>query len=211
MIKHVHLNHGISYFYRLDTKRIEGLTPNGLSTLQQYLIDVSTNCHEEIFKTGPRSSALKFNLNIPLTSVKGHKVSEIAKIAKTNYNGTPHDKVQACALDNDPNSICVELPIWLKLNDLVGISVDKNILNRIFSNGDTLTGHIDLVSIENGKIWVWDFKPNAAKERYAATQVFFYALMLAKRTKISLEKFRCGYFDEKIAYLFKPSLKFLTL
>jgi hypothetical protein len=60
--------------------------------------------------------------------------------------------------------------------------------------------------IEDGNIWVWDYKPNAAKERYAATQVQFYSMMLSKRTGIPLEKFRCGYFDEDIAFAFRPQV-----
>lgn len=209
MIKHVRLNHGLNYFYRIHTGRLDGLMYSGLLSLKQYLADVSISCHEDIFKTGPRSSSLKFDLDIPLTKIKGHKLSKLAKLALSNYNGTPHDKVQACALDNDPNSLCVELPIWLKLADVIGMPINKNIIDKVFTDGELLTGHVDLVTVEDGLIWIWDFKPNAHKERYAATQVFFYALMLARRTKLSLDKFRCGYFDENVAYLFKPELGFL--
>lgn len=206
MIKHVKLEHGLNYFYRLHPRRIAKLQANGLGNLSSYMTDVFEGCHEDIFKTGPRSSALKFDLGITTQVVKGHRISELAKLALKNYNGTPHDKVQACALDSDPKSIGVEVPIWLKPGDLVGTSVSRDVLDRIFADGEVLTGHIDLLAIEDGKVWVWDFKPRAHKERYAATQVFFYALMLAKRTKLNLEKFRCGYFDEKIAYVFKPEL-----
>lgn len=209
MIESVKLNHGMDYFYRLHRLRLGMLASNGLSTLQQYLSDVQQGCHEEIFKTGPRSSALKFDLHVPLTEVYGHKLSKLAEIAKANYNGTPHDKLQACALDEDPSSICTELPVWLKPADLVGMPVSQEILDIIFSEGGVLTGHIDLITIDEGKIWIWDFKPNARKEKYAATQVYFYALMLSKRTHLSLEKFRCGYFDENVAYLFKPELSFV--
>ena len=45
---------------------------------------------------------------------------------------------------------------------------------------------------------------NAINEKYASTQVLFYALMLSKRTGIPLEYFRCGYFDNLNCYLFKP-------
>ena len=75
---------------------------------------------------------------------------------------------------------------------------------RIFNSDEPLTGHIDVLQIEDDKIWVWDYKPNAQLEKYATTQTFFYALMLSKRTGIPLDNFRCGYFDENVAYLFKP-------
>jgi len=139
----------------------------------------------------------------------GHKLSKLAKHAEENYLGAPHDRVEACALDTDPAALAAEVPIWLKQSDLIGLPISQEILNKIFAGGETLTGHIDLLSLEDNKIWIWDYKPRAHKERYAATQLFFYALMLAKRTKLSLEKFRCGYFDEHRAYLFKPDLNVL--
>jgi len=209
-VNSIKLNHGWGYFYRINTDRLPGLAHNGFSNLQQYLIGVGKNCHEDIFQSGPRSSALRFDLGINTQEIVGHQISKLAKIALANYNGTPHDKVQACALDSDPAAIGVEVPIWLKPTDLVGMPVSKEILDRIFADGEVLTGHIDLLAVEDGNIWIWDFKPRAHKERYATTQVFFYALMLAKRAGLSLEKFRCGYFDEERAYLFKPTLSVIT-
>ena len=58
--------------------------------------------------------------------------------------------------------------------------------------------------VEGKNIWVWDYKPNANKEKYAPTQIFFYAYMLSRRTGIPLENFRCGYFDHKFAFAYKP-------
>ena len=55
-----------------------------------------------------------------------------------------------------------------------------------------------------------NFKPNAIREKYAATQVYFYALMLSKRTNKDLEDFRCGYFDNDYAFVFKPELKMIN-
>ena len=69
-----------------------------------------------------------------------------------------------------------------------------------------MTGHIDILRVDDDKVWIWDYKPNAHKEKFASTQVFFYALMLSKRTSIPLENFRCGYFDSSYAYLFKPEI-----
>ncbi len=59
-------------------------------------------------------------------------------------------------------------------------------------------------------IGVWDYKPRAAAERDAHIQVFLYALMLALRTGLPLTAFLCGYFDEKDAYIFRPSEARLT-
>ena len=58
---------------------------------------------------------------------------------------------------------------------------------------------------KDGKVGVWDYKPNAYKETNAVTQVFLYTLMLSVRTGIALNQFICGYFDEIDTYHFDPS------
>ena len=92
----------------------------------------------------------------------------------------------------------METPIWLLPEELEEYE-------DIFKEEHPLTGHIDILRIENNKIWVWDFKPNAHREKYADTQTFFYALMLSKRSGIPLTEFMCGYFDDKNTYVFNPS------
>ncbi|MEK6835830.1 MAG: PD-(D/E)XK nuclease family protein, partial [Nanoarchaeota archaeon] len=111
-------------------------------------------------------------------------------------------RIQVFLLENDNNTIAMEVPIWVYPNEL------KEFTN-VFKIKSPLTGHIDVLRIEDNKIWIWDYKPGAYYERYAQTQVYFYALMLSKRTNINLENFRCGYFDEKYAYAFKPDLKLI--
>jgi len=110
---------------------------------------------------------------------------------------TAHSNVQMFMLQNDDKTISIELPIWLLEHELQDYYA-------ILASRDALTGHIDALRIEDGKVWVWDYKPRAAKEKYASTQVQFYALMLSQRTGIPMERFRCGYFDEDTAFIFKP-------
>ena len=105
-------------------------------------------------------------------------------------------------LENDNKTIAVEVPIWLECNEL-------NDFCKIFKTKEALTGHIDVLRIEDNKIWIWDYKPNSFEEKYATTQLFFYALMLSKRTGIGLDEFRCGYFDENYAFVFKPDISAL--
>lgn len=50
-----------------------------------------------------------------------------------------------------------------------------------------------------------DFKPEAAKEKYASVQLYLYALGLSFRTKIPLSSFRCAWFDDSIYNEFVPS------
>jgi len=164
------------------------------------------NCPNDYFEGGPRGSALKFNVpNLNTTCLTGQEVSSLADLG-LNHNAerykSNHSKVQMFMLENDKNTIAVEVPIWLESKEL-------DCYNRLFNSDEPLTGHIDVLRIQDGKIWVWDYKPNAHKEKYATTQIYFYSLMLSLRTGIPLEKFRCGYFDKYYTYVFKPELDFL--
>jgi hypothetical protein len=108
-------------------------------------------------------------------------------------------KVQAFMLENDRNTIAMEVAIWLNPSEL-------QCYDSVFGSDEPLTGHIDILRIEDGKVWIWDYKPNAHLEKYATTQTYFYALMLSNRTGIPLEKFRCGYYDKFYAFIFKPEV-----
>lgn len=163
-----------------------------------------TDCPEEPFSTALRSSSLKFDLGIHVEAVEGHEVSRLARegLDWAHYK-TAHSNVQVYMLQNDTFTLGVEVPLWMHSNELEGYSA-------LFDSDEPLSGHIDVLSVEDGKIWIWDYKPKASKEKYATTQVYFYALMMSKRTGIPLDEFRCGYFDEDIAYVFKPELKYVS-
>ncbi|MGV8150432.1 MAG: PD-(D/E)XK nuclease family protein [Candidatus Woesearchaeota archaeon] len=178
--------------------KAESLCSNGFSSLKNYLVDVRDNCPDEYFQKGPRGSGLKFNLDLDIRHVKGHEVSELARLGLADPKfKTAHSNVQMFMLQNDNNTISIEVPIWL---------LDKELPSymQLFDSTDPLTGHIDALRIEDDKVWIWDYKPNARKEKFASTQTNFYALMLSKRTGVPLEKFRCGYFDDEDAYVFRP-------
>lgn len=195
MILGTSLNHGGYYYYKIHKKKLETLSP--YNSLNKFLHDMLENCPNHHFKQGPRSSILKFDLQPKIQNIK-HPVNYLARIGlESDYYGNAHLNVQMFMLAYDKNTIAIEVPLWLEPNELKQY-------NQIFDSNLPLTGHIDALSIEQDKIWIWDFKPNAHREKFATTQTFFYALMLSKRTGIPLEKFRCGYFDDKNTYIFDP-------
>ena len=204
VIRRVSLMHkGGTYQYRLHNKKLNDLALN-YPSLTWYLNKVFEKCPDDYFFKGPRSSMLKFKLsNSNIHQIIGHEINDLCntglKINEDRYK-TGHSKVQVFMLENDDKTIAVEIPIWIKKDELDNF-------NGMFNSDEPLTGHIDILRIEDGKIWVWDYKPRAFDEKYAATQVFFYSLMLSKRTSIPLSNFRCGYFDERYAFIFKPELK----
>ena len=200
MIQHKILDHkGGFYCYRLHHQKTEQLC-NGYGKLYSFLKEMFDSCPDDYFHSGPRSSALKFKVPFDLNYVQGHEVATLAgwglEQNKERYKDA-HSKVQVFMLENDSNTIAMEVPIWLHAKEFEGYTT-------IFNSEESLSGHIDVLRIENGHIWIWDYKPNAHKEKYAATQVYFYAIMLSRRTGIPLENFRCGYFDHNHTYVFKP-------
>jgi len=198
MITHKSFKHGWFYHYRIHEPKTETLCSNGFSPLNHYLHQVLTNCPDEYFEKGPRGSGIKKSLDIDMKKIKGHEVSELARLGlESEKFNTAHTNVQMFMLQHDDKTISIEVPIWMLEDELPDF-------NKLLESRDALSGHIDALRIEDGNIWIWDYKPNAIKERFAATQVQFYSLMLSKRTGIPIDKFRCGYFDDELAFVFKP-------
>ena len=203
MIKQSYLQHpGGLYFYRVHNIKLNRLSSH--TRLKSYLNDMFTKCPNEYFNGGPRSSMLRFRLDgLDVKSVSGHEVNALASNAlKHNGEDSNHAKVESHMLENDDNTVAVEVPLWLQPDEIDNFK-------ELFKENRPLTGHVDVLRIEDKNIWIWDYKPNASRERFAATQIFFYALMMSKRTGINLENFRCGYFDERQAFMYKPELKMI--
>lgn len=201
MIKSKSLMHSGGYYpYSIHTKKLKVLSNNGFTPLKKFLDDTFSECPDQYFNGGPRSSTLKTKLQFDIIEVQGHEVSALAETGlEVNHDRLKggHLKVQAFMIENDSSTIAMEVPLWMQHHELENFT-------ELFRTIEPLTGHIDILRIEHDKLWVWDYKPKAAKEKYASTQVYFYALMLSKRTGIPLEKIRCGWFDDKDAFLFKP-------
>ena len=201
VVKYTKLEHpGGLYVYRVNSKKLNDLCDDNLLGLKNFMGSMFDNCPDDYFGSGPRGSSLKFKTHHETVELRGHKVCDFAKnglVVNESRFKDNHSKVQLFMLENDSNTVAIEVPIWLSSDEVEGY-------NGLFGSDEPLTGHIDVLSVEDGNVWVWDYKPNAHKEKYADTQVYFYALMLSKRTGIPLDKFRCGYFDWERAYMFKP-------
>lgn len=199
--------HGWKYDYGMHEPKSNALLNNGFSELKDYLSSLFLQCPDNYFKEGPRGSKLRFPMhNLGIRRHNDNEVSLLCsygiEINAERFN-TDHMKVQMFMLENDKKTIAMEVPVWLLPEETENFS-------HLFKGKKPLTGHIDLVRIENNKIWIWDYKPNAESEKYAATQTYFYALMLSKRTNIPIESFMCGWFDTANAFVFKPMAKSLA-
>ena len=81
VIKYRALDHpGGFYMYRIHDIKTEQLCHgNGFSPLKKFMDDVFESCPDEHFRSGPRSSALKFRTTHDIIEVRGHEVSQLAK------------------------------------------------------------------------------------------------------------------------------------
>lgn len=205
MIRQVSMKHGWYYYYRLHDDKCNTLLKE-YPSLHNYLNEMFDSCPHEYFITGPRSSSLTFPIDNISTTIKNHEtifLTEAALVLMNNYK-TPHSKVEMFMLEKDKSTLAVEVPIWLNSDELDNFE-------NLFESTEPLSGHIDILRIEKGKIWIWDYKPKAAKEKHAHVQILFYALMLSKRTGINLNNFMCGYFDDKDCFVFKPEEKMVDI
>ena len=117
-------------------------------------------------------------------------LAELALLPCTN-NRQRHPLVQEFMLINDSSSIAVELPVWL---------YERGLRKR-------MSGHIDVLQVRGGKIYVLDYKPNAEtqNEDKVVSQLYWYATGLSFRSRLPLRFFRCAWFDDNIYFEFDPN------
>jgi len=192
-------NHSPVYRYRLHTTKIAEQN-NIPKSLKNYLDLVFADCPNHLFiKTDFRVSKLKMEIGVDLLHHKSHRLINLAKDSRVfNKYKSRHENLGQYLLDNDKGTIAVELPLWIEEREFTDYEM-------VFNTKEPLVGHVDILRIEDdGKIAVWDYKPNAFKETKAHVQVFLYTYMLSVRTGIKLSDFICGYFDEVDVYQFNP-------
>jgi len=102
---------------------------------------------------------------------------------------------------NDSVTVAAEVPVYLTNDDIKYFRRKGFQFN--FSSNTPITGHIDLVQIRNGLIYILDYKPGARKEK-PFEQLISYALALGSRTKLAIKDFKCAWFDEKDYFEFFP-------
>lgn len=197
-VKSVSLKHGWFYHYRLHSGRLSDLASTGFSPLRDYLEFTFRYCPEKPFIEGGRASSLKIPLQAKLEERHGTLCGLAAEGLVKNKDAFSqnHSRVEAQFIENDPTTIACEVPLWVLKNEADGMPLPDSTF--------PFSGHIDVLRLDGNRVNILDYKPNAHREKYAATQLYFYSLMLSRRTGIPLEKMSCAYFDENREYWFEP-------
>jgi hypothetical protein len=176
-----------------------------LSPIADYLMTMLTDCPHSLFMGEARASqdGAAFDIDgVEIKAGRNHACRLADLVLQTvTQNRRRHDELQRFMLLTDSATVAVEVPIYLTLDDIeelraLGLSVP-------IDSAETLTGHIDVLQIRNGAIYILDYKPKADKEKPIA-QLMVYALALSRRTNLKLFDFVCGWFDEHNYYEFYP-------
>jgi len=96
-----------------------------------------------------------------------------------------HEPILKNILIRDENSVAIEIPIWKQINNLF------------------ITGHIDLIQIEDDIVKVIDYKPEG-NFLLSLPQVATYGLFIKKL--FNLHKIKCISFNKKEAWEYVPEI-----
>ncbi|MFX1346593.1 MAG: hypothetical protein ACFFAI_15955 [Promethearchaeota archaeon] len=96
-----------------------------------------------------------------------------------------HEPILKNILIKDKDSIAIEVPIWNEIN------------------GKILTGHIDLLQIENDLVKVIDYKPEG-NFLLSLPQVAMYGHLL--KSRLNIQKIKCISFNKDKAWEYNPDI-----
>jgi len=177
--------------------------------LQEFLELVIAECPHQLFQNPiKRSSEFKsaFSLEQVKITSKENSAVKIANfvIQTISNNKLRHEILQEFMLVNDSVTVAVEIPVIINNDDILHYKHQLNFkIPLTLKPEEYITGHIDLIQIRNGLIYIMDFKPSAKKEKPIA-QLMIYALALSRLTGLKLYNFKCAWFDDKNYYEFFP-------
>jgi len=182
---------GLTYTFQYHLPKLEVLCTR-YPALIQYLKTMHSAYPPHFFKDDERCSQLMIDVAI----TRHERYNQACKLAELAVQtcaraGERHAAVEQFMLINDSSTVACEIPVWFWDKQL-----DRGIC-----------GHIDMVQIRQGKVFVLDYKPAASqeKEEKVASQLYLYASGLSLRTKIPLRLFRCAWFDDTVYYEFEPA------
>jgi len=119
------------------------------------------------------------------------KLSQYVQKVFDNYklngiNRVPgHEPILKNILIKDKDSIAIEVPIWNEIN------------------GKIITGHIDLLQVENDLVKVIDYKPEG-NFLLSLPQVAIYGYLL--RSRLNIQKIRCISFNKDKTWEYDPDI-----
>ncbi len=155
--------------------------------LADYIVRFEEGCPDVFFEIGKRCSQPMFKVDVKVVFKKNlacKLAGFAAQAAKDNRER--HSLVEKLMVINDKATVACEVPVWYW---------EKSI-------DDGVTGHIDILQVRGGNVYILDYKPGASKDKKAVQQLYHYAVALSFRAKIPFNRIRCAWFDERSYYEF---------
>ena len=183
-----HIN--LEYEYMLHFFKLEKIVKDKYKGLYGFLKNFEKGCPNVFFEIGLRCSEPFKKIKVKCVEKKNYacRAADFSVLA-CSKNILRHKFVEDFMLINDRSTVASEVPVWYW---------DKKI-------DEGVTGHIDILQVRNKKVYILDYKPNAKKDKKASSQLFYYAKALSYRTKISLDKIVCAWFDKDSYFEFRPN------
>ncbi|OIN86244.1 MAG: hypothetical protein AUJ50_04180 [Candidatus Aenigmarchaeota archaeon CG1_02_38_14] len=194
---------------KLDCILDEEFRHQKFKPLKEFLELVNDECPHQLFQnTAKRASEFKdaFSLDEVKITPKNNAAVKIGNfvVQAVVNNKLRHEVLQNFMLSNDTATVAVEVPVIIDSEDIRHYKHELNFEIPIqLSDGEYITGHIDLVQVRNGSIHILDYKPSAKKAK-PVSQLTTYALALARLTGLRLYHFKCAWFDGQNYYEFFP-------
>ncbi|MCX6748862.1 MAG: hypothetical protein NT076_04625 [Candidatus Pacearchaeota archaeon] len=162
--------------------------------LKDFIYQLSRGIDDSLFNDNEnRCSQSRENITVNVSCSENLRlnkiIGEMLKIVRSNYQR--HSLVEQLMLCCDRDTVAVEVPVWY--------------WNKRTDSG--VCGHIDILQVKFGKIWILDYKPDAEKEKFekVVSQLYHYAIALSFRSGMGLRDIKCGWFDGSKIFCFEPS------
>jgi transposase-like protein len=158
--------------------------------IRRYLWHIAENCPNELFQDsdGARCSDAhlpELELQLLRKDTNAVPLARLGLVLAKHRRGR-HEAIQRFMLANDSATVAVEVPVYLFPTEAPDLKLDG-----------VLTGHIDVLQVRAGRVWILDYKPDAGRETRAKYQLYLYARALSVRTGIQLSRFGLAYFDDR--------------
>jgi hypothetical protein len=210
IVRATRLQHQQVYEFRIHQAKLSSILASPehrkFDPVKSYLYDVVTACPHQFFQGEARASQLRadFDLNaVEIKSKRNHACRLADRLLQTvTHAKRRHDELQRFMLTTDSVTVAVEVPVYLTVEDLAVFKATAGFEVPIEAP-TTLTGHIDVLQIRHGAVYILDYKPNA-KWKKPIGQLMVYALALSRRTGLRLFDFVCGWFDVNWTMTFRP-------
>ena len=168
-----------------------GLIPNNLFNTKQFprvsqlkIRGIKTAFIRSFSKNLIRSNKIQYHDSNAKLPMYAQKVYENYRV--NNFTRVPgHEPILKNILIKDKDAVAIEVPIWNEQKKKI------------------ITGHIDLIEIQNDVVKIIDYKPEG-NFLLSLPQVSMYGFLI--KSKLNIKKLRCISFNRNGAWEYDPNI-----